>query len=559
MIYSYNYKQRANIYFIEIYGYIFTYGYFYHVVLWLNQPYMVDLTMMMYCDYSDFTRELPKTIREERLVQRLQNELNCNAVGLLKLDGEYLKPVALAGLVAETLGRRFEITKHPRLSAILSDRQVVHFPPGSTLPDPYDGLLEDHVGEPLPVHDCMGISLYVEDRCWGVLTLDSTNHYELTQEIVLNLPSIARYCEATLRVSLLEAQIHALRMNAEAHDEPNGQVSLDEPEIIAHSEKIKALLHELDVVADSALPVLLIGETGVGKDLFARRLHRHSSRASSPMIHVNCAALPETLVESELFGHVKGAFSGAVSDRAGRFEAANGGTIFLDEIGELPLVIQAKLLRTLQNGEIQRLGSDKPNKVDVRIIAATNRDLANMVKLGDFRVDLYHRLSVYPVHIPPLRERDHDVLLLAGYFLESNRSRLGFRSLRLSSASERMLLNYEWPGNIRELEHVVSRAALRAVTQGAKKTDIVTLEPEHFDLDIALSGQVREKNIFSDLQDSDPSPTVTSLKKAVDLYQRQLIQQMFTACHQNWAEVARRLDLDPSNLHKLAKRLGIKA
>ena len=161
--------------------------------------------------------------------------------------------------------------------------------------------------------------------------------------------------------------------------------------------------------------------------------------------------------------------------------------IFLDEVGELPLSVQAKLLRTLQNGEIQRLGSDKPLKVDVRVIAATNRELATQVKNGEFRADLYHRLSVYPVPIPPLRERGNDILLLAGYFLELNRSRLGFRSLRLSSQAEQALLAYPWPGNIRELEHVISRAAIRAVSHGAIRTEIVTLDPSHFDLDIALS------------------------------------------------------------------------
>ncbi|CAM5267720.1 Anaerobic nitric oxide reductase transcription regulator NorR [Stutzerimonas stutzeri] len=158
------------------------------------------------------------------------------------------------------------------------------------------------------------------------------------------------------------------------------------------------------------------------------------------MVHVNCAALPESLAESELFGHVKGAFSGATTDRPGRFDAANGGTLLLDEVGELPLTVQAKLLRTLQNGEIQRLGADQPRRVDVRIIAATNRNLRDSVRDGHFRADLYHRLSVYPAPIPPLRERGNDVLILAGHFLELNRARLGLRSVRLSPTAERALL-----------------------------------------------------------------------------------------------------------------------
>ena len=177
------------------------------------------------------------------------------------------------------------------------------------------------------------------------------------------------------------------------------------------------------MVSDSELPILLLGETGVGKELFAHRVHRLSRRRAKPLVHVNCAALPESLAESELFGHAKGAFSGAVADRPGRFEAANGGTLFLDEVGELPLLVQAKLLRALQNGEIQRLGDDRPRRVDVRIVAATNRSLKDLVRDGDFRADLYHRLSVYPIAIPPLRARQRRAA--AGRPLpEQNRARL---------------------------------------------------------------------------------------------------------------------------------------
>ena len=236
------------------------------------------------------------------------------------------------------------------------------------------------------------------------------------------------------------------------------------------------------MVSDSELPILLLGETGVGKELFAHRVHRLSRRRAKPLVHVNCAALPESLAESELFGHAKGAFSGAVADRPGRFEAANGGTLFLDEVGELPLLVQAKLLRALQNGEIQRLGDDRPRRVDVRIVAATNRSLKDLVRDGDFRADLYHRLSVYPIAIPPLRERGNDVLLLAGRYLEQNRARLGLRSLRLALDAEEALRRYRWPGNVRELEHVISRAAIKAVSRGANRNHIVTLEASLLDL-----------------------------------------------------------------------------
>lgn len=504
---------------------------------------------------QDLTIEHPRAVRQEKLVTAIQQYLGCGAVGLLRLDGDFLCPVAVAGLAHETLGRRFEIVKHPRLSAILSQRGAVHFEPGSRLPDPYDGLLASKLGAPLPVHDCMGISLYQDDQCWGALTLDSVEGSVFDSRLKDTLRDIASCCEAVIRMCRLEDEIRALRVSSRILEQPEAADEGGEnQEIIGRSPVLLKLLHELDIVADSELPVLLMGETGVGKELMARRIHRKSARRNAPMVHVNCAALPESLVESELFGHVKGAFSGAVVDRAGRFEAANGGVLFLDEVGELPLVVQAKLLRALQNGEIQRLGSDKPLKVDVRIIAATNRELAEQVRNGEFRADLYHRLSVYPVPIPPLRERGDDILLLAGYFLELNRSRLGFRSLRLSSSAEMALRTYQWPGNIRELEHVISRAALRAVSHGALRTDIVTLEPIHLDLDIGMLPREESTGTVVPADLLQPIP----LKMALDSYQRHLIRQMLDMCQGNWAEVARRLELDPSNLHKLAKRLGLK-
>ena len=333
-------------------------------------------------------------------------------------------------------------------------------------------------------------------------------------------------------------------------------------EIVGQSDVLTRLLHEMQVVAGSDLPVLLLGETGVGKELFARLLHRHSPRRHKPLGHVNCAALPESLAESELFGHRRGAFSGAVTDRPGRFEAAEGGTLFLDEVGELPLPVQAKLLRTLQNGEIQRLGADRPRRVDVRVIAATNRNLREQVRDGAFRADLYHRLSVYPVPIPPLRERGNDVLLLAGRFLELNRARLGLRSLRLSASAQDALRRYPWPGNIRELEHVISRAALKALSRGVNRADIVTLEPALLDLD-ADAASVAPAPLDAGapaVATTPPTPTTAEgpLRDAVDACQRLAIKQALARHQGNWAQAARALEVDASNLHKLARRLGIK-
>jgi anaerobic nitric oxide reductase transcription regulator len=515
----------------------------------------VKMTMMDDALLADLVTELPHAIRLQRLVATLRAHFRCGAVALLRLDGDSLRPVAVDGLVREALGRRFVVAQHPRLAAILASRAPTRFEPGSTLPDPYDGLLDSRAGEPLPVHDCMGTSVHVEGEPWGALTLDALHEITFDDRARVELQRYTLLIEAAVRVTRLEHDNRRLHLARGADADPaEAATSPTEGEILGASPAIRNLLHELDVVADSELPVLLLGETGVGKELFARRLHRHSRRAHGPLVHVNCAALPESLAESELFGHAKGAFSGATMDRPGRFEAASGGTLFLDEVGELPITMQAKLLRALQDGEIQRLGADAPRRVDVRIIAATNRQLRDSVRDGRFRADLYHRLSVYPVHIAPLRERGSDVLMLAGHFLELNRARLGLRSLRLSPAAERALCAYRWPGNVRELEHVISRAALKAVSRGAQRTEIVTLEPSLLDLDLPDDAPAS----FAPPAQTGPAPAQSSLRSVVDAAQRDAIRQALARCDGNWASAARALELDPSNLHKLARRLGLK-
>ncbi|MGE0796748.1 MAG: nitric oxide reductase transcriptional regulator NorR [Lautropia sp.] len=522
---------------------------------------------------ADLAVDLPAAVRLQRLVGSLRTHFGCGAVALLKLEAEHLRPVAVDGLVSDALGRRFAIKDHPRLAAILQGRGVTSFDHDSRLPDPYDGLIPDHAGEPLPVHDCIGMPLSIDGERWGVVTLDALDVGTFTGPARMELIELACAIEAAIRVTRLETENRAMKLD-------RGTASTAVPwagdggEIIGQSPAMTRLLHELQVVADSGLPVLLLGETGVGKELFAHRLHQLSRRAARPLVHVNCAALPESLAESELFGHVRGAFSGATTDRPGRFETAHGGTLFLDEVGELPLAIQAKLLRALQNGEIQRLGADRPRQVDVRVIAATNRSLHELVREGAFRADLYHRLSVYPIPIPPLREREGDVLLIAGRFLELNRARLGLRSLRLSADAEAALLRYPWPGNVRELEHVISRAGLKAISRGADRRSIVTLEAELLDLDPAggpaadggeprRNGGTDSHGIGHDLDNGHSAITTTrpaspNLDELVRAAQHRAIRQALDSRFGNWSAAARDLGVDPSNLHKLARRLGLK-
>ncbi len=231
-------------------------------------------------------------------------------------------------------------------------------------------------------------------------------------------------------------------------------------EIISQSPKLTNVLKQLEQVAKTDSTVLILGETGTGKELIARAVHNISNRRKQPLVKVNCAALPANLIESELFGHEKGAFTGALTRKIGRFELASNGTIFLDEIGDLPLELQSKLLRVLQEGEFERLGNPQTIKVNARVIAATNRILEDQVKKGEFREDLYYRLNVFPLHIPALRERDTDIPILVKHFISKYSKKMGREIDKVPSRVMEAFMQYSWPGNVRELENVIERAVI---------------------------------------------------------------------------------------------------
>jgi PAS domain S-box-containing protein len=253
---------------------------------------------------------------------------------------------------------------------------------------------------------------------------------------------------------LLETQNSFLRRELEsAHTQ----------EFIGESEPVRRLFIDLEQVAKADTTVLILGETGTGKELAARAVHMASPRRAKSLIKVNCAALPSALIEAELFGHEKGAFTGATKDRDGRFALADGGTIFLDEIGELPIEVQVKLLRVLQEGEIERVGSSKTQTVDIRVVAATNRDLLQAIQNGEFREDLYYRLAVFPVEMPPLRARGQDILLLTNAFVARHSKRIGRTIDPLTEEQSARLLEYHWPGNVRELQNVIERAVITSL------------------------------------------------------------------------------------------------
>ncbi len=250
----------------------------------------------------------------------------------------------------------------------------------------------------------------------------------------------------------------------------------DFQEIVGNNTRLKAVLDNVRIVAPADSSVLILGETGTGKELIARAIHDLSPRKNYPFVKVNCAAIPSGLLESELFGHEKGAFTGAIAQKIGRFELANRGTLFLDEVGDIPPELQPKLLRVLQEQEFERLGSTRTQRVDVRVVAATNADLANMVAEKKFRADLYYRLNVFPIAVPALRERRDDIEHLVGHFARKYAKRMGKRITRVPRATMQALVRYTWPGNVRELQNLMERAVLLSSGTSLRVplTDIVT-------------------------------------------------------------------------------------
>ena len=293
-------------------------------------------------------------------------------------------------------------------------------------------------------------------RVVGVLSADKVARQveDLDRELAV-LSAVSELIAQSVHTLALEEENRRLRRMVERVKSPAA-------DLIGNSRAMQDVFSLITQVADSGTTVLIMGETGTGKEIVARAIHYNSPRRKMPIVMVNCAALPDTLIESELFGHDRGAFTGAIQRRRGRFEEANGGTIFLDEVGELSQAAQAKVLRVLQERQLQPLGSSRNIQVNVRIIAATNKDLEKDVAEGRFRADLYYRLSVFPVVLPPLRDRGSDVLLLADFFVEKYAAMLGKKVNRISTPAIDMLLSYHWPGNVRELENGIERAVILA-------------------------------------------------------------------------------------------------
>jgi transcriptional regulator with GAF, ATPase, and Fis domain len=401
---------------------------------------------------------------------------------------------------------------------------------GDLLPCTGGAVVLGASSEDIP-EDCIAVPLYVRGEPGGLLALwfppeefDNVTAHRETLSAVATLASAA--LESVRDIQVLRTENALLR----ARIEPA------EMGIVGDSPAIETLVEMIARVGPREISVLVMGETGTGKELVARALHRLSPRGGKPFLAINCAALTETLLESELFGYERGAFTGAVAQKKGKLETAEGGTVFLDEIGELALPLQAKLLRVLQQREFERVGGTKTLTLDVRVIAATNRDLAAEVKRGAFREDLYHRLNVVALRVPPLRERAGDVMALARYFLERAAARSKRRVIGISAEAERRLSAYGWPGNVRELENAIERAVVLGQSDMLMAEDL----PE-----VLLNPAVDQ-------------PPKESLATALTGTKRELILAAWRETGGDHNAVAAKLNIHPNSLRRLIRVLGLK-
>ena len=433
-------------------------------------------------DYASDLKAIAKLATQpERLRRTLGSALHAlrevipyDLAVLYELEGRQLTPMVSHGPLSSEATAQHQLTldRFPTIERVLDTGRplaLLEEHHDGEEGDPYDGLLDLPAG-----HACMLIPLRSSNEAMGLITLDRQvcESYD-PQAVALadvygQLISMAlAYAEQSTRLDRYRRQLEAQQREIALPTEASAFATLNR----TRSEPMRQFLELSRQVARTELPLLVRGETGSGKSLAARAIHELSERADRPFVTVNCAAIPEGLFESELFGHKRGAFSGAIKDRAGRFVAANGGTLLLDEIGDMPMSVQAKLLRVLQDGEFEPVGSDDTVRVDVRLIAASHLDFETAIEAGRFRRDLFYRLAAVELALPPLRERGEDVVGLAEHTLETIRQRTG-RGLALGPCAKNFLSEHPWPGNVRELGHAIERAA--ALSPGS------TLLREHF-------------------------------------------------------------------------------
>ncbi|HEX8819591.1 MAG TPA: sigma 54-interacting transcriptional regulator [Archangium sp.] len=457
-----------------------------------------------------------------------------------------LVSVAARGPLATEKVRRHELrlADFPSLRQTLETRRARAFTEEEHAHgdgDPFDGVLDLPPG-----HSCMVVPLCAGESCYGLLTLDRSECETYPRAVVELVEVYGQMLATALQQAEQKSTFERLHRREHEHARLlESQLGGDDVGVLETSRgpAVRELARRARQVAETDTPVLLLGETGTGKERLARAVHRWSPRAEGPFVTLNCAAIPAGLLESELFGHVKGAFTGATRDRAGRFQMAHGGTLFLDEVGELPVELQAKLLRALQEKTFEPVGSDRTVRADVRILAATHVDLQQAIAQRRFREDLYYRLSVFPLRLLPLRERLEDLPQLCAVLLEEQAKRTGRRGMKVTPEGLARLAAYDWPGNIRELANALERATILS-----RKSE---LGSEAFDLPIRVPGM------------KDPvtaPPLVEGAVPTLEEVQRQHILRVLSLTQGRIygpGGAAALLGLKPSTLQSRMKKLGI--
>lgn len=503
---------------------------------------LIDINARLNSNYSDIDALLV------HILESAMRFVNCESSSLLLVnaDNETLRFVyALGPKGAEV--KDIVVSKSSIAGWVVENNKSILIENVSTDPR-FSRSVQDKTG--YVTRNMIAVPMCVKGKCIGVIeVLNKIDSKSFTKNDLLILETFSNqagiaYSNANFfksaqdKISVLSSKI---ANGAEYHS------------FIAKSSSIKDLLKIIDEVGKTNTTILITGESGVGKELFAEQIHVKSSRKDKPFIRVNCAALSSALLETELFGHVKGAFTDAVSDRIGRFEAANGGTLFLDEIGELPVELQVKLLRVLQEHKFEKVGSNKTISVDVRIVAATNRNLEKMVAEGTFRSDLYFRLNVVPLNVPPLRDRKDDIEPLASFFLkkfslETKKNFIGF-----SQNSMKMLYSYFWPGNIRELENSIERACVLGTPPFIQAEDFrlnVKIESEGTDSGFDSIGMMAD-----DIYEMDQDKT---LKTALNRFKAAYLKKVLSETSWNQTEAGKILGIQRTYVNRLLNELHIR-